>query len=378
MAFHRIYNPERLHDLIDAILLIESDANLHDLLQAIVKAATQLVGARYGAMGVVSSNGKSLSQFITYGIDETTRTRIGQAPLGEGLLGEIIANAHALRVDDLSTHESSSGFPANHPVMKSFLGVPVKTGDDHVFGNLYLTDRLNGEPFSEEDQILVESFGRAAGLIIDQATIRSHLRELTLSEERERLARDLHDTVIQRLFGVGLALQITLPMVSNEKVQARINSAIDELDETIREIRTTIFEIDQEQVDGVSLLSRASALVQEVGARLGIKVDLRVTDEINRKVGNVCARHATQSLREILSNIARHARATAIRVEITAEGDLLVMTVVDNGVGFTSTAGPGRGLRNLNARARELGGTCVIDSGLSRGTMVRWTAHWQD
>jgi len=85
MAFHRIYNPERLHELIDAILLIESDANLHDLLQAIVKAATQLVGARYGAMGVVSSNGKSLSQFITYGIDETTRTRIGQAPLGEGL-----------------------------------------------------------------------------------------------------------------------------------------------------------------------------------------------------------------------------------------------------------------------------------------------------
>ena len=118
--------------------------------------------------------------------------------------------------------------------------------------------------------------------------------------------------------------------------------------------------------------------VRSRAQELGIKVDLRVTDEINRKVGNVCARHATQSLREILSNIARHARATAIRVEITAEGDLLVMTVVDNGVGCTSTAGPGRGLRNLNARARELGGTCVIDSGLSRGTMVRWTAHWQD
>jgi signal transduction histidine kinase len=378
MTFHRIDDPERLHELIDAILLIESDASLHDLLQAIVKAAAQLVGARYGAMGVISSNGKTLSQFITYGVDEATRASIGPTPRGEGLLGEIVARARTLRIDDLSTHEMSRGFPANHPAMKNFLGVPVKTGDDHVFGNLYLTDRLNGEPFSEEDQILVESFGRAAGLIIDQATIRSHLRELTLSEERERMARDLHDTVIQRLFGVGLALQITLPMIVDEKVQTRINSAIDELDQTIREIRTTIFEIDQEELDGATLLSRVSTLVDEVGSRLGIRVDLIVSDDINRKVGSVCARHTTQALREILSNIVRHAHATAILVEITTEGDLLVMTVVDNGVGFTSSAGPGRGLRNLSARAKELGGTCVIDSGPSRGTMVRWTAHWMD
>lgn len=378
MAFHRIYNPERLHELIDAILLIESDANLHDLLKAIVKAATQLVGARYGALGVIASDGKSLSRFVTYGIDETTRTRIGQTPHGGGLLGEIVASAHPLRVDDLATHQKASGFPANHPHMKSFLGVPVKTGDERIFGNLYITDRIDGEPFNEEDEILVESFGRAAGLIIDQATIRSHLRELTLSEERERLARDLHDTVIQRLFGVGLALQITLATVSDERTQARINSAIDELDETIREIRTTIFEIDQEETDGATLLSRVAALVQEVGTHLGIKVNLKVAEEVNRAVGTVCARHATQALREILSNVARHSQATAVRVEITTEGTLLVMTVVDNGVGFTSNAGPGRGLRNLNARARELGGTCVIDSAPSRGTMVRWTARWLD
>ncbi|HEY5120476.1 MAG TPA: GAF domain-containing sensor histidine kinase [Acidimicrobiales bacterium] len=374
MTFHRIYNPERLHELIDAILLIESDASLHDLLKAIVKAATQLVGARYGAMGVIASDGKTLSRFITYGIDETTRTRIGQTPHGAGLLGEIVASAQPLRVEDLSIHEKASGFPANHPHMTSFLGVPVKTGDGRVFGNFYITDRINGEPFSEEDEILVESFGRAAGLIIDQATIRSHLRELTLSEERERLARDLHDTVIQRLFGVGLALQITLPMVSDDKIQARINSAIDELDETIREIRTTIFEIDQEEADGATLMSRIAALVQEVGTRLGIKVDLKVSEEINQEVDNVCARHTTQALREILSNIVRHSEATRVEVDLSGEGDFLVLKVHDNGVGFDGGTGFGRGLRNLSTRANDLGGECVIESSVGSGTLVTWTA----
>ena len=376
MAFHRLNDPQRLHALIDAMLLIETDASLTDLLRVIVETASRLVGARYGALGVVTNDGETLSQFVTYGVDERARRQIGTLPHGRGLLGEIIHVPEPLRLDDLSKHPSSVGFPANHPPMQRFLGVPVRTSDGHVYGNLYLTDRLDGEPFSEEDEQLIDSFGWAAGLVIDQVTLRAHLREFTLSEERERIARDLHDTVIQRLFGAGLSLQLTLKAPLDEPTQARINNCINELDATIHEIRTTIFEIDQDELDGTSLLNRVTALTDEVGARLNLKVKQRVSPAIDDVATSACTRHTVQALREILSNIVRHSRATevSVDVDVDVEEKMVVLTVVDNGRGFSTPVGPGRGLRNLTSRARELGGDCVIDSGPSRGTMVRWTA----
>jgi len=376
VAFHRVNDPQRLQALIDAMLLIETDADLTDLLRVIIEAASRLVGARYGALGVVTNDGETLSKFITYGIDEETRVQIGSLPRGRGLLGQIIRFPEPLRLDDLTKHKSSVGFPANHPPMRRFLGVPVRTSDGHVYGNLYLTDRLDGEPFSEEDEQLIDSFGRAAGLVIDQVTLRAHLREFTLSEERERIARDLHDTVIQRLFGVGLSLQLALMAPLDEPTKARINTCINELDATIHEIRTTIFEIDQDELDGTSLLNRVTALTDEVGARLKLHVKQRVSPAIDDVATSACTRHTVQALREILSNIVRHSRATEVSVDVDVDIDekMVVLTVVDNGRGFSTPVGPGRGLRNLTSRARELGGDCVIDSGPSRGTMVRWTA----
>jgi signal transduction histidine kinase len=376
VAFHRVNDPRRLHALIDAMLLIETDADLHDLLQVIIEAATQLVGARYGALGVVTSDGETLSQFITYGIDDETRDLIGELPRGRGLLGEVIRHPESLRVEHIAEHGGSVGFPANHPAMDHFLGVPVKTGNGHIYGNLYLTDREDGEPFSEEDEQLVDSFGRAAGLVIDQVTLRAHLREFTLGQERERLARDLHDTVIQRLFGVGLSLQLALSTPNDETAKDRINNCINELDTTIREIRTTIFEIDQNEFDGATLASRLTMLTDEVGARLNLQVELRVDPVVDDVASSSCTRHTVHALREILSNIVRHSRASAVSVDVgvDAAAQLIVVTVTDNGVGFANPIGPGRGLRNLTARAHELGGDCVIDSVAGRGTMVRWTA----
>lgn len=375
MTFHKISDPDRLHGLIDAILLIDSEANLGELLTNIVKEASRLVGARFGALGVLAGDGEHLVNFVTYGMDEHTEASIGAAPHGFGVLGEIIRTAEPLRLEHLSAHPTSVGFPTHHPRMDRFLGVPVRTRNGQVYGNLYLTDRLNGEPFDEDDEMLVESFGLAAGQIIEQATLRNHVRELTLSEERERLARDLHDTVIQRLFGVGLALQLTLPKVEDETVKARINSAIDELDGTIQEIRTTIFEIDQDDVDGTSLLSRITSLVNEVESRLSIEVNLRISPDVDRIVGRACVRHTVQTLREILSNIVRHSHATSVLVEVGVYEDMISLSVSDDGVGFSWPVGPGRGLRNLTARARELGGDCVIESEPGRGTIVRWTAN---
>ena len=374
MAFHKINDPERLHALIDAILLIETDADLDGLLSLIIETASRLVGAQYGALGVIAPDGVSLCRFITYGLDAEQRAAIGPEPRGHGLLGEIIRQRSTLRIEELTDHPRSSGFPINHPPMHRFLGVPVCTGDGHIFGNLYLTDPLDREPFSEEDEQLTEAFGRAAGLVIDQEMLRSNMRELTLSEERERLARDLHDTVIQRLFGVGLALQTSLPSIVDETVRGRINNVLDELDTTIHEIRTTIFEIDQDRTGDQTLEERVYALSREVESRLGVLVDVKVASGIDNDVGPQCAQHSVQALREILSNVVRHSEATTVDVHVDTSDNLIEVIVRDNGVGFIPNVGSGRGVRNLSSRARELGGNCTIKSKLGGGTTVRWTA----
>jgi signal transduction histidine kinase len=378
VAFHKINDPERLHALIDAILLIETDADIDGLLGRIIETASRLVGARYGALGVIAGDGVTLSRFITYGLDSEERGAIGPEPQGKGILGEIILHPSPLRIDDLAAHPKSFGFPANHPSMHRFLGVPVTTGDGHIYGNLYLTEPLDGEPFSEEAEQLVEAFGRAAGLVIDQEILRTSVRELTLSEERERLARDLHDTVIQRLFGVGLALQISLSSVLDDDVRSRINNVLDELDATIHEIRTTIFEIDQDQPFDQTLEQRVAQLSGEVESRLGILAELKVASGIDGEIGQRCARHVVQALREILSNIVRHSEATVVEIQVDTTENLIEVIVRDNGVGFRPNMGAGRGLRNLASRARELGGDCTIDSDIGAGTMVRWTANRMD
>src|ERR1700722_4163138 len=125
MAFHKIDDPERLHALIDAILLIQTDADLDGLLSRIIETSCRLVGARYGALGVIDTDGTTLSRFITFGLDTEQRAAIGPEPKGHGLLGEIIRQRTTLRIDELAEHPRSSGFPMNHPPMQRFLGVPV-------------------------------------------------------------------------------------------------------------------------------------------------------------------------------------------------------------------------------------------------------------
>jgi signal transduction histidine kinase len=375
MPFHRIKDPDRLHALIDAILLIEADANLNTLLETIVERATALVGARYGALGVLERDGTTLANFITHGIDDRERALIGAPPHGEGLLGETIRRKQPLRVEDLTTHPGRSGFPAHHPAMHQFLGVPVVVEDGTVFGNLYLTDHVTGEPFSAEDEDLLAGFGRAAGLVIDQATLRDQLRELSVAEERERLARDLHDTVIQRLFGIGLSLRLTLGGELDDAIRERIDQALDELNETIHDIRTTIFEIDSDRDVRGSLEGRVKTLASEVASRLGVPVEVSLASGLDDLVSSSCAHHVVQALREILANVVRHARAQHVVVAMSVDERMLLLDVRDDGVGFRANGVGGHGLGNLATRAHDLGGECYVESEVGLGTRVRWTAN---
>ena len=367
MIFHKVDDPVRLHALIEALLLIEVDADLDDLLDTILEASIRMVGARYGALGVVASDGQTLSRFLTRGIDDEGRRAIGELPHGGGVLGEVIHRDAPLRLDNLPAYPGFVGFPANHPPMTRFLGVPVSTGDGHVFGNLYLTDPLDGEPFDEQDEYVVEAFGRAAGLVIDQTRLRAQLRELTLINERERLARDLHDTVIQRLFGVGLTLQIALGRPMDDAVRDRVNHCVDELDITIRQIRTTIFEIDQDDEESGPLSLRIEALADEVRSRLGIDVAVarrptwtgwcRTTARTTPS--RRCARRSATSrpLSGVVGARGRHALRRPDRRQRRRRRRRVL---------HQRRAGPG--LRNLSQRAGQLGGTFEVDAEPGRGT----------
>ena len=372
VLFRELRDPNRLHALIDAILLIETDVNLTSLLSHIVRTASELVNAQYGAIGVLTPAGDELNEFITYGVDDETRAAIGPIPRGRGLLGVVIREGHPVRVDHLSGDPHTVGFPANHPPMDRFLGAPIATRDGHIWGNLYVTEPRHGGPFTRDDEVLLATFGRAAGLVIDQAMLRQHLAELALTEERERLARDLHDSVIQRLFAVGLGLQLSLTKEMDPDVRSRIDSALDELNETIHDIRTTIFDIDRERTPEDSLHDRIARMVAEVDNRLGVEARLHwaITDEF--PVSNHVAHHTVQAIREMLSNVVRHSEAGHITVEVTGDETHLRVRVRDDGVGMSNASPHGRGLRNIRSRAEDLNGACVITSDEETGTVVTW------
>ena len=373
MQYHEVRDPQRLQSLIAAILLFESDVELDTLLRHLVRSACELVGAQYAAIGVLDRSGTFITDFITFGVDEDTRKKIGDSPEGHGLLGEVIRAHHTVRVDDLGTRELSV-LPEYHPTMYNFLGTPVRTGDGTVFGNLYLANKKDGA-FSDEDEALLSVLGRATGLVIDQARLREQVRSLTLLEERNRLARDLHDSVIQRLFAVGLSLQATLMNDLPREVASQVDTAIDELDETIREIRTTIFEISHRNDDEATTL-RGSVLrvIDELPAAAGLNVDVSFDGPLDSLVGPDCADAIVISLREMLSNVVRHADATRAIVTVSVRNDVVTMSVKDNGRGVSDTTG-GRGLGNLQTRAEELGGTFELTGLAEGGSVATWTAE---
>jgi two-component system, NarL family, sensor histidine kinase DevS len=375
---HRtVTDPERLHALIDAMLLIGVEAPLSELLQRIVDVAADLVGARYAALGVLDEDVAALQAFVTHGVSDAERAAIGSAPRGRGVLGQVIVERRPIRFDDLTSAPAFAGFPPHHPPMRQFLGVPVWVRDDDVFGNLYLCDRLDGAPFSDEDEAVLEALGRAAGFVIAEAKVKDRLREVTLGDERTRLARDLHDSVIQRLFAVGLSLQSVAGSALPDEAHARILWAIDELDTTIREIRATIFELTSESGRaGTSLRRQLLELVDEVTTRLGLPVSVAFAGPVDTAIGPSLAAHILHAVRELLSNVVRHASASQAHLRLEVADGTATVTVADDGVGPGRSTTGGHGLSNLEERARAVGGTCVVAHHEGGGTIVRWTATW--
>ena len=366
--------PRQLRRLLDAVVSIGSELDLPVALRRIIAAATELADATYGALGVLDESRSRLSEFITVGIDDEARARIGNLPEGHGILGLLIVEPKPIRIPDISEHPDSYGFPPDHPPMTSFLGVPILVRDE-VFGNLYLTDKKGGDVFTDIDEELVVALAAAAGVAIENARLHARVKEISLLEDRERIARDLHDTVIQRLFATGLTLQGAARLAQRPEVIERIQRAVDDLDETVREIRTAIFELHTTRTPGTGLRKEVLALAQEMSRVLGFSPVVRFDGPIDTAVAEELAEHLTATLREALANVARHAGASRVDVDVVVRDGRLGLTIIDNGAGIAPDADrAGRGLGNMATRAEKLGGDFSIERRPEGGTRVHWAA----
>ncbi|MET0998224.1 MAG: GAF domain-containing protein [Marmoricola sp.] len=511
--------------LLEAVSAISSDLDLRSVLSRIVEAATQLTGARYGALGVLGGDG-SLVEFVTTGLSEEEHRLIGDLPRGRGILGLLIHEPQGIRMAELSAHPASVGFPAHHPPMNTFLGVPVRIRGT-VFGNLYLTEKSGGAEFTEQDEQLVEALARAAGYVIENARayglselrrrwleataeltetlqpptdldearqaitemarsvsgvratallgradathdesvlavscapgdaealrpvlariaaehdssvtdpvelelegpglqglsgaivipLRAHLaragalvalfdpvlsrpgveerellasfadqaglaldraqaladrEELAVISDRERIARDLHDVVIQRLFATGLQLQGVAALVGDPAIGTRLERAVDELDLTIKAIRGTIFELQHRQSD--SLRAEIRGLVREYVPVLGFSPTVLTSGPVDTAVPGQVREQLLPVLREAISNVARHALADQAQVELHVSDQEVRLTVVDDGIGLAEERSES-GLRNVRRRATGLGGSVELRPHQPRGTALVW------
>ena len=539
---------DQMHGLLEAVVAIGAGLDLESTLRTIVATAVGLVDATYGALGVIGE-GRQLAEFIPVGVTDEQISEIHHWPEGRGLLGLLIRDPHPLRLADIAAHPESSGFPAGHPPMSSFVGVPVRVRDE-VFGNLYLTNKRGGGEFTEDDEAVLVALGAAAGVAIENARLyeaarrqqrliqatadvtirllsgadpgevlgevtrqvrelsgadlallavpdddgrrltyahaegeaavearglvlpaghslsgqvltsgeplttedfaaderasqtargamahigpaivfplgvpgnvrgvltvgrrhgappfppaqvevvasfatqagvalelaasRADAERLSLFEDRDRIARDLHDLVIQRLYATGMSLEGTMPMVVRPEVRSRISNAVDAMDDTIKDIRATIFALQaRDQADlEPDLRAGIVALVEEMTPLLGFAPSLRLGAGLREHVAGDAADQALAALREALSNAARHADASQVDVTVdVSDAGVLSVQVTDNGIGVPAPANGMRrsGLRNLAARAEKLGGELRLgpaqQDAARPGTALEW------
>ena len=525
-------NQERINGLLAAVVALAQDLSLEAVLDRLVRSACALVGAGYGALGVIGED-RRLSHFITVGIDEQGIRAIGELPTGHGVLGLLIREPKPLRLHDLGRHPITSGFPPNHPPMKTFLGVPVRVRDE-VLGNLYLTEKQGGQDFTAEDEDLAVALAAAAGVAIQNARLfenssrrqrwleagmelssrlimasqpgdpdnldlvagtalkvsdsvlaviavpagdgalrcrsclgvqglqsgqelmassavsnviqdggsfvardprqvfdgevaeklgsvlvcplghssanngvlllaRAHgapvftqaeaessavfgsriglaldlarvnaLREQNLLfTDRERIARDLHDLVIQRLFAAGLSIQSLRRYTLDPVAHERIAAVTTELDDTIRKLRDTIYSLRTADEEREPLTGRILRVVRESSRSYAVTPKVSLDGPVD-SVGEDVAVHLLSVASEGLSNALRHSGAEDIQVSVAVGRDQVQLLISDNGRGFTEP-GHESGLANMRQRAGQLKGSCTIDSAPGMGTCLKWS-----
>lgn len=364
---------QALAALNKAALAISRDLELDQTLQHIVNSARELVDAGYAALGVFNSE-RELETFVFSGLTHEEADDIGSFPEGRGMLGAVLDSPHPIRVSDVGQDARSEGIPDGHPSVSNFLGVPI-TSSKGVLGNLYLTDKVGGDEFTDADEELITIFASHAAVAIKNARLFEEVGRLAIIEERSRIGMDLHDGVIQSIYAVGLTLESAQMILEDTPDKARdlLTQSISGLNDAIRDIRNFILDLRPRRFEG-DLRAGIARLVREFQANAMVEVDVAVPEELPDSISSAISQAVFLTAQEALANIARHARASSAALKLTGDADSIRLDVTDDGGGFDlqqQDQTVGHGLANMRARAEELGGSFAIESTAGQGTTIR-------
>jgi signal transduction histidine kinase len=361
-----------LESMSEAVLAIAAEREVDPVLRRLVAVARELAGARYAALGIPDGQG-AFAQFITEGMSDELIAAMGPLPRTHGLLGAMLESPDSYRTTDIRQDPRFRGWwPRAHPTMRSFLGVPIVARGE-VIAAFYLTDCEDADEFSGEDQRLIEILAAHAAVAIENARLLERSRELNIVEERNRMARELHDAVSQKLFGLVLNAEAASTLLARDPDAAAEQVArLGELaQDALEELRGLIFELRPASLEEEGLAATLRKHVDMLQRVHGRAVELRITGSVRAgEADGEVLRIAQQAL----DNALQHADAERIELRLQGRDGRLTLTVADDGVGFDPDA-PGvrsrrLGLTSMEERARGLGGTLAVVSRPGDGTTV--------
>jgi signal transduction histidine kinase len=357
----------RLKDIATSVMHAATADTVGDTLERIAHTSRDLIKARYAALGIPNGYG-GLEFFKFSGIDPETQSAIGHLPEGRGLLGKVMRDREPLRLDHIRDHPESVGFPPHHPAMDSFLGVPVIVGD-HLFGMLYLSDREDGQPFDETDQFLIETLAGYAALAIAGVQLREQKQRLTQLEERERIAMELHDGVIQSLYAIGM--QVELMRTASTIGKQDLLGVMQSLNSVIEDIRAYILNLKTSSAGKRTLKD----IVENALTRLYVPENLHISIQGGAQMlpfSPATIEAVCQMVMEAISNVIRHADARHLTIQAVQQGQYFELRIIDDGRGFDlgSVGDHGLGLQNIQRRARLNGGALEIITAPGEGTTL--------
>jgi signal transduction histidine kinase len=362
-----------LRAMNDAVLAVAAEATIEPMLQRLAHSARELVDAKYAAIGVPDGEG-AFAQFITSGMSEELIAAMGPLPRTHGLLGAMLTSPVPYRTTDIRRDPRFRGWwPAAHPHMRSFLGVPI-VANSGIVGAIYLTDKIGAPEFDDADQHLIEMLAVHAALAIEKTRLYERSRELSIVEERNRLARELHDSVTQKLFGVTFTAESASTVIDRDPKEAKQQlQRLQQLArEAMEELRSLIFELRPPEVETEGLAAALRKHVDVLQRIHGDAVELTLDGDAAPSPTNDA--EVLRIAQEALQNALRHAGAQRVDVRLEAQNGRLRLAVSDDGAGFDPTDPSLRsqhlGLTSMEERARALGGRLTIASRPGEGTTV--------
>ena len=362
-----------LESISEAVLAIAAEHEVEPVLRRLVHSARELAHARYAALGIPDGEG-AFAQFITDGMSDELIAAMGPLPRTHGLLGAMLESPDSHRTPDIRRDPRFRGWwPRAHPEMRSFLGVPIVARGE-VIAAFYLTDREGADDFDADDQRLIEMLAAHAAVAIENARLLERSRELSIVEERNRLARELHDSVSQKLFGIVLTAEAAGTLLERDTAAAgaQITRLGELAQEALTELRELIFELRPASLEQEGLAATLRKQVDMLRRLHGRDIELRIAGTAH--AAPEAEGEVLRIAQEALNNALRHAGEGRIELRLEARDSRLVVTVADDGVGFDPAA-PGvrsrrLGLTSMEERARALGGTLAVVSRPGDGTTV--------